>query len=96
MEEWGTDFNLIVYNSRDRTHEPSTEDTDYILDKFVEAVEKRGLVTVGGCQPARIDIVVCAQCHENEAMEENEYCSPCFDKLAKKLGYKKEEGKYVE
>lgn len=43
----GVDFSMIVYADRQITE----EDTAYILDAFVAAVEERGLVCGGGVCP---------------------------------------------
>lgn len=57
MEEWGTNFNHIIYSEKNKSSPPSDEDIDYILDKFIDAVEERGLICGGGCSPVRIDKV---------------------------------------
>ena len=83
-EQWGIDFSQIIYNPKDESQKPTTEDINYILDRFIEAVEDRGLVTGVGCSLVRLDIITCPVCNQRDADIEGEICSQCLDKLNKK------------
>jgi hypothetical protein len=77
----------MIYNPKDATKAPTDKDIDYILDKFIDAVEKRGLLCGGGCHQTRLDIITCEYCFKNEALDDCDYCIDCLDKIAKKHGY---------
>ena len=86
--EWGVKFNQIIYNPKKETEAPTDKDIDYILDKFIQAVERRGLTCGGGCHQTRLDIIPCEHCSKNEALDDCDYCLGCLDKIARKHGYK--------
>lgn len=85
--KWGWDFGMMIYNPKNKTKAPTPEDIEYIITKFENAVDRRGLACGGGAHQARLDIIICEHCFKNETLDDCDYCLDCLDKIARSHGY---------